>query len=65
MILTQAMRAYQAVRSLPEPGPDEVPSEFPQRDHSPGPDDVDDRRYDDHYTPGFADPDGSGSYAGI
>ena len=74
MILNNVMRAYQAVsqsqvrNTQPDAGPDDVPSEFPDRYQSPGPDDVPpefpDRRYDDSYS-GGSDPDGSGYYNGI
>lgn len=78
MIAPNALRTFQFVSAsqsqttsrMPEQyiGPDDVEAE-PQRRQSPGPDDVYDPdqrgRYDDYYSPGFADPDGSGSYNGI
>lgn len=75
MIAANALRTFQFVSAsqnktpdVYSPGPDDVEAE-PQRRQSPGPDDVYDPdqrgRYDDHYSPGFADPDGSGSYNGI
>lgn len=74
MIPANAMRTFQFVSASQQQkcpdaytsGPDDVEAE-PQRRQSPGPDDVYDPDYSDRYSPspGFADPDGSGSYNGI
>jgi len=77
MIPANALRTFQFVSAsqsqntskMPDTytgGPDDVEAE-PQRRQSPGPDDVYDPDYRDRYDsyPGFADPDGSGSYNGI
>lgn len=55
MFIRQAQQHSQSQRARSKGGPDEVASEFPQRQTSPGPDDV----YDPDAGSRF-DPDGGG-----